>query len=355
MSIRLWLSLYMVSFSSINFVWQTRPLVFALREASIPLLPIFILGIISRAKAVRLFEDGMFATDLELHHKALFRASKAARKVNGDESQHRSETETQPLANVMQILDLKPEVLDIDVDTSLFDIGFTSMHMIKLKYCLERRLAIEVPVIQVINNSTIRTPASVLDDIQSQQGRQHLKEGSSSNGGRAPIDHYDPVVVFRARGSKTPLWLMHPGIGEVLVFLGLAWCLAADDRPVFALRAAGFKPDNHPCFNSTKEAFDTYTQAIRQRQPRGPYALAGYSYGSMLAFEMAKRLIVDGEEVRFLGSFNLPPYIKERIQVLNSNVCMLNLSHFLVLVVADVSEAPEVDPTFRTAPQNDAL
>lgn len=38
----------------------------------------------------------------------------------------------------------------------------------------------------------------------------------------------------------------------------------------------------------------------------GRYALAGYSYGTMLAFEMAKQL----GDVQFLGSFNLPPHIK---------------------------------------------
>jgi thioesterase domain-containing protein len=40
-------------------------------------------------------------------------------------------------------------------------------------------------------------------------------------------------------GSKPPLFLVYPGVGEVLVFVALARQLA-DGRPVYAIRARGF-------------------------------------------------------------------------------------------------------------------
>lgn len=55
---------------------------------------------------------------------------------------------------------------------------------------------------------------------------------------------------------------------------------------------------------------------MRKRQPKGPYAIAGYSYGAMLAFEVSKRLEADGDQVRYCGSWKLPPHIKERMRQL---------------------------------------
>ncbi|PQE06900.1 AMP-binding & Acyl- synthetase protein [Rutstroemia sp. NJR-2017a BVV2] len=324
----------------------TRPLVFALREQSVPLLPMSTLGKISRLKMARLFEDGAFAVDLEIYQQALLRSFNPAEQKFENGSKPTNEAEANLLEHIAETLDVTLENLDVSPDTSLFDIGFTSMHVIKLKYHLERHLKIDVSVILIMKNPTILDLAAALD--------AHLRHSNGDSDQPASIDTYDPVVVLRAEGSKTPLWLFHPGVGEVLVFIGLAQCLIADDRPVFALRAAGFEA-NHQRFESIKQTVDVYTAAIRRRQPHGPYALAGYSYGTMLAFETAKRLGAGGEEVRFLGSFNLPPHIKQRICTLEWNVCLLHLSHFLSLITEDVSDTLEEDPTFRRVPRIEVM
>ena len=122
---------------------------------------------------------------------------------------------------------------------------------------------------------------------------------------------FDPIVTLQNRGGKTPQWLIHPGVGEVLVFLPLAKFFP--DRPIHAIRTRGFTP-GESYFHNVPEAVDIYHAAIKHHQPTGPYALAGCSYGSMLAFETAKVLERNGDEVRFLASFNLPPHIKARIR-----------------------------------------
>ncbi|KAF2683381.1 4-coumarate-CoA ligase 1 [Lentithecium fluviatile CBS 122367] len=253
----------------------SRPLVFALREQSIPLLPVSTLGKISRLKVSRLFED------------AILRASRAAKQMYMNGSKPANESEAALIGNVAETLGAAPDVLDITPETSLFDIGFTSMHVIKLKYHIERRLGTDVPVILIMKNPNIRALAADID--------AYLRQSQADSDEPATIEDYDPVIIIRGEGSKTPLWMIHPGVGEVLVFIGLAQCLAQDDRPVFALRAAGFEPP-YQRFESIKQTVDIYTAAIRRRQPRGPYALAGYSYGTMLAFEISKRLNADGNE-----------------------------------------------------------
>ncbi len=105
-------------------------------------------------------------------------------------------------------------------------------------------------------------------------------------------------------GEKTPLFCVHPGVGEVLVFVNLAQYFVGD-RPFYALRARGLNEGEQP-FTSFAEMVETYVAAIRKRQPHGPYAVAGYSFGGAVAFEIAKVLEAAGERVDFVGSFNLP-------------------------------------------------
>lgn len=82
------------------------------------------------------------------------------------------------------------------------------------------------------------------------------------------------------------------------------------DRPIYALRARGF--DGEEFFRSMDEMIDCYHQAIKRRQPEGPYALAGYSFGSILAFEITKIMERDGDQVRFLATIDQPPHFKKR-------------------------------------------
>jgi thioesterase domain-containing protein len=54
---------------------------------------------------------------------------------------------------------------------------------------------------------------------------------------------------------------------------------------------------------------ECYLSEVRAVQPRGPYFLAGLCFGGLVAFDMAQKLLARGEEVSFLGMFDLlrPP------------------------------------------------
>lgn len=97
----------------------------------------------------------------------------------------------------------------------------------------------------------------------------------------------------------------------------------------------------------------TYHAAIKETQPTEPYAIAGYSYGTMLAFETAKILEGNGDEVRFLGSFNLPPHIKDRMSQLIWSECLLHLSYFLDIITE--TTASELSAPLRSLNKEEAL
>ncbi|KAH6845705.1 hypothetical protein B0I37DRAFT_191104 [Chaetomium sp. MPI-CAGE-AT-0009] len=301
---------------------SARPLVFSLRESSLPLLPTSTLGKISRAKMQSLFEAGVFGEDVTLHGQTL--DAYMQQKQLGMSMESITEGEADLIADFAQTLSIDSR--RIGPDTRVFELGFTSMDLIRLKHRIDTRLGITMPVITLMKNPTARSLANAL-------GLNRSGGPSTADDQATAAAEYDPVVTFKPNGTKPPLWLVHPGVGEVLVFVGLAEHLADDDRPIYALRARGFEP-GQTRFGSIAEAVDTYVEAVRRRQPRGPYALAGYSYGTMLAFEMAKRLDAlegGGSAVGFLGSFNLPPHIKSRMRQLSWNMCLLHLTQFLGL------------------------
>lgn len=73
----------------------------------------------------------------------------------------------------------------------------------------------------------------------------------------------------------------------------------------------------------------------------------------MLAFEVCKVLEGNGDEVRFFGSFNLPPHIKDRMKQLFWSECLLHLSYFLDIITE--TTASELSAPLRSLSKEQAL
>ena len=221
--------------------------------------------------------------------------------------------------------------LEMGIDTPILDTGVSSVDLISLKSASEKAFAIaNIPILTIMTNTTIRSLALAIKQMETFQCKAE----------------YNPIVTLQHNGSKTPLWLIHPGIGEILVFLGLVQYFP--DRPIHTLRTRGFNPGEEP-FQGLTDVVMTYHRALKKQQPHGPYAIAGYSYGSMLAFEIAKILEASNETVQFLGSFNLPPHIKDRMRLLDWTAGLLHIAHFCGIITEQRSE--ELVNELREHPQ----
>ncbi|MFD9857744.1 AMP-binding protein [Streptomyces alboflavus] len=237
------------------------------------------------------------------------------------------------------LADIYARVLNVEavpVSASFFDLGGTSLDVLRLKLEIQTGFGIDdVPMATLLQAPTVRALA----------GR--LTGGRSAHGDAA----YDPLVPLQVTGDGTPLFCVHPGLGEVLVFVNLAKYFTGE-RPFYALRARGFgQGESH--FASFDEMVSTYVDAMRRTQPSGPYAVAGYSYGAAVAFEMAKRLEADGEEVKFVGVFNLPPSISGRMNEITFTDGAINLALFLELIAA--ADVEGLTTRLRGLPDADQL
>ncbi|MFT3772410.1 MAG: thioesterase domain-containing protein [Minicystis sp.] len=116
------------------------------------------------------------------------------------------------------------------------------------------------------------------------------------------------VRALRLPGGRPPLFLISaPGV-NALGYVALARCLDPAES-VFSVQAHGreyparrdYTPDECAALAAT------YLAAVRARQPVGPYFFAGMCDGAHIAFEMARRLLAQGEEVALLAVIDTWP------------------------------------------------
>ncbi len=120
-------------------------------------------------------------------------------------------------------------------------------------------------------------------------------------GDRKP-ERWTSLVSIQPEGSRPPLFCMHAGAGTILFYQDLARALGSD-QPVYGLQAQGLYGDAAP-HAEVDEMATHYAREIRTVQAEGPYYLAGFCFGGLLAFAVAEVLTREGSEVALLASFD---------------------------------------------------
>ncbi|HEU5106417.1 MAG TPA: acetoacetate--CoA ligase [Solirubrobacterales bacterium] len=158
-----------------------------------------------------------------------------------------------------------------------FALGGSSLQAVRVFTWIRDHLGVDLPLSVLIEAPTLEALAAAVND---------------------PGRHFEPLVLMRAGSGGQPLFLVHSIWGDVLGMRQLAVAMQAD-VPVYGLRAQGLQGEEPQ--RSVEEMGATYVEVIRTQQPQGPYRIAGHSFGGLLAFEIARLLAEEGEEVEWLG------------------------------------------------------
>ena len=115
----------------------------------------------------------------------------------------------------------------------------------------------------------------------------------------APVEQTRPddTVTFRQSGRERPLFLVPEASGELFYGPLLASCIDPD-IPVHGLPAAD---RCQPAFRTIEGAAARFAAIIRKIQPEGPYRLLGWSFGGIIAYEVAAQLMGQDQTVEFVG------------------------------------------------------
>jgi acetoacetyl-CoA synthetase len=107
------------------------------------------------------------------------------------------------------------------------------------------------------------------------------------------------LVLLREGARERPLFIAHSMSGTLLEL----WALAREmdcDCAVYGIQGRGLREGEVPNSRVEDMAAD-YVEQIRSVQPHGPYALAGFSMGGLIAFEIAQQLLQCGETVELVA------------------------------------------------------
>jgi thioesterase domain-containing protein len=112
----------------------------------------------------------------------------------------------------------------------------------------------------------------------------------------------DPLVALQPGGTRAPTFWVHPISGSAAPYLGLARALEPE-RPVFAFQAPALRGGE--LLTQVEQMASAYLARLRETTG-SPYLLGGWSFGGLVAFEMACRLQDDGADVPFLAVLDTP-------------------------------------------------
>jgi amino acid adenylation domain len=163
---------------------------------------------------------------------------------------------------------------------NFFDLGGHSLLAVKYLNRLKAH-GFQMSLNALFNHQTIGEQAHIL--------HAGIEPGTEESGS----------VQLRVGSGDEMLFFVHEVTGDLLPYIPLAHALPAD------IGVCGLFPP--PClhpdapFISVSELAGQYVQAIKRRQAKGPYRVAGWSAAGILAYEIARNLVEQGEVVDFIG------------------------------------------------------
>lgn len=202
------------------------------------------------------------------------------KKGNGDASLQPGLPLTKNEQLVLDIWSAALGLEELNITDDFFELGGHSLLAVKVMIAIEKETGKRLPLSTLFNNSTIEKLAGQLSEEEHEE-------------------IWESLVPIKVTGKKDPIFLIHGGGLNILLFKSVS-SYFDDDQPVYGLQAMGLnkETDIPP---SLEEISKRYIDEILKVHPNGSYALAGYSLGGLIAFEMAKQLKAMGKDIKLLG------------------------------------------------------
>jgi amino acid adenylation domain-containing protein len=175
------------------------------------------------------------------------------------------------------------EQAPIGADQDFFDLGGDSLRAVRIMTMVEKEMGRSLPISVLFRYSTIRQLALLIESKD-----EELR--------------WRALVQIKEGHGKVPLFIIHGAGLNILLFNTLAKHMD-DDQPIYGLQARHMDGQGKP-LDSLDEIVQEYAQEMLNVLPNGPFALAGFSIGGLIAFELAQYFRRHNKPVVFLGVFD---------------------------------------------------
>lgn len=180
-------------------------------------------------------------------------------------------------ATEVKLAGLWREVLQIphvSRDDSFFALGGTSFNAVRLMAAISDHFGLELRVQLLMQHPQLSSLSEAID--------QQLNDGENVSS--------QALVPLAGDPARQTLFWFHPSGGTVFCYRAIAEWLGSDFYSL-GLQSTASTPLSLP------EMARQYLREIRQHQPHGPYFLAGWSMGGVLAYHCAGELLAQGESI----------------------------------------------------------
>jgi aspartate racemase len=174
----------------------------------------------------------------------------------------------------------------IGIRDNFFELGGHSLLAARLMQRISRILDKTVPLALLFEAPTIEKLADVLE-------RNEWAE------------QWSCLVAVQPEGTQPPFFCVHGVGGNVVGFRELAR-LMSPEFPLYGFQSQGLDGTRAPLARIQDMAAH-YIREMRVVQPEGPFFLGGYSFGGLVAYEMARQLRAGGEDVALLALLDTYP------------------------------------------------
>jgi thioesterase domain-containing protein/acyl carrier protein len=189
----------------------------------------------------------------------------------------------------LQLCKIWEDVLDvvpIGISDNFFDLGGSSWTATRLFLKIQDVTGANLPLTTLLQATTVEELARLLTE-------------------KNEAELWSPIQVMqRGTSGRLPLFFV-PGAGSNLLRLAQLVHHLDSDQPVYAFQVPGFEGEVEP-YTRVEDVTSYFLEALRTFQPGGPYLVAGYSWGAIVAFELAQQLLSLGEEVQMLVLIDAP-------------------------------------------------
>jgi amino acid adenylation domain-containing protein len=168
---------------------------------------------------------------------------------------------------------------EISINDNFFEIGGNSIMAVKMLSLLKKETGKHVSFLLLYQFPTVESLAKLVD---------------KQNAFKTP----EVLVAIRPHGNKPPVYLVNGGGVVAEGFINLGHVLD-EEQPVYSFQSNGYD-SNGRLLSNIEDIASYYVKSILSNDEAGPYSIAGYSLGGIIAFEIARQLKAMGKEVRLL-------------------------------------------------------
>jgi acyl-CoA synthetase (AMP-forming)/AMP-acid ligase II/thioesterase domain-containing protein len=198
-----------------------------------------------------------------------------------------------------KLLDIWSRILEapeIGIQDDFFGLGGDSLSAALMLAETEKALHISrgaLGRVELFDNLTIQGLARILLD----------SDACTEPRTAANASHACDILPFRTGGSRIPFFCFPASSLDPFYLRHLAKNLG-QDQPFYVVAPPA--PDQGSRLLKVEDVAAHAISAIRSVRPHGPYLIGGHCYGGVLAFEAARRLLAEGEQLAPLVLLDVP-------------------------------------------------